>query len=97
MHTITIEKYLDLGFSGEVDVAFFNNRLISTRFYPSKAEKYIEALANVAGIRFDSAQQAKLPPHTIVRFGIDHKQRKYIEWSDLRLDKEVELWIQRYS
>jgi hypothetical protein len=26
MHTITIQNFLDLGFSGELDVAFFNNR-----------------------------------------------------------------------
>ena len=97
MHTITIKDYVDLGFSGELDVAFFNNRLISTRFYPSDAEKYIDAISKVAGIRFDSSQEAKLPRHTSVRFSVDYRGRKYIEWSDVRLDKEVELWIKRYS
>jgi len=97
MHTITIKNYVHLGFSGELDIAFFNNRLISTRFYPTDPEKYIEVLGEVAGIRFDSAQEAKLLRHTRVRFGIDYKGRKYVDWSDFRLDKEVELWIKRYS
>jgi hypothetical protein len=97
MHTITIKHYSHLGFSGELNISFFNNRLISTTFYPADVEKYIEAVVKAEGLKFDNNQEAKLPPHTRVRFAVDHKGRKYVDWSDIRLDKEVELWIKRYS
>jgi hypothetical protein len=96
MSTIMIKNFSHLEFSGELIVSFFNNRLISTTFYPSHVEKYIKALGKT-GIKFGSNQEVKMPPHTRVRFATDHKGRKYIDWSDIRLDKEVELWIKRYS
>ena len=97
MHTITIKNYLHLGFSGEMNVGFFNDRLISATFYPSDSEKYVQAIAKATGIKFDSTQEATLPSHTSVRLGTDYKGREYVDWSDLRLDKEVQLWIERYS
>src|SRR5438552_6146408 len=93
MHTITIKNYLHLGFSGEMNVGFFNDRLISATFYPSDSEKYVQAIAKATGIKFDSTQEATLPSHTSVRLGTDYKGREYVDWSDLRLDKEVQLWI----
>lgn len=97
MHTITIKNYSHLGFSGELNVGFFNNRLMGTLFYPVDVEKYIAALTKMEGIKFDGDQEARLPPHTRIRVATDYQGHKYIDWSDIRLDKEVELWIKRYS
>jgi len=80
-----------------LNIGFFNNRLISTTFYPSDVEKYIAALTKTAGLKFDSNHEAKLAPHTRIRYAVDYKGRHYVDWADLRLDKEVELWIKRYS
>jgi hypothetical protein len=96
MFTITIKNYSHLGFSGELNIGFFNNRLINTTFYPTVVEKYIEALGK-EGIKLDNKEEAKLLPYTRVRVATDYKGRRYIKWSDIRLDKEVELWIKRYS
>ncbi len=93
---ITIKNYSHLSVSGELNVVFFNNRLMGTLFYPSDVEKYIKAIEKY-GIKFDNHQKAKLPPYTRVRLAIDYKERKYVDWSDIRLDKEVGLWIKRYS
>lgn len=94
--TITIKNYLHLGFSGDLEISFFNNRLAATTFYPSDVGKYIVALAT-EGIKFDTNHEAKLSPHTRVRSAVNYKGQKYVDWSDIRLDKEVELWIKRYS
>lgn len=96
IHTITLKNYSHLGFPADLEIEFFNNRLMSTTFRPSAVEKYIEALGK-EGIKLDNKQEAKLPPYTRVRVATDYKGRKYIKWSDIRLDKEVELWIKRYS
>lgn len=97
MHTITVKNYSHLGVTGELNISFFNNRLITTMFYPSEVEKYIETLCKVERIKFDNNREITMSPYTRVRYGSDYKNRKYIEWSDIRLDKEVELWIKRYS
>jgi len=97
MYTITIKNYSHLGFTGELNVGFFNNRLMGTIFYPSDVEKYIEALGKLAGLKFDNNQEAKLPPHTRIRYATDYKGQKYVNWSDIRLDKELEIWIKKYS
>ncbi|MBU1043188.1 MAG: hypothetical protein KJ915_02175 [Candidatus Omnitrophica bacterium] len=94
--TITIKNYLHLDYSGELIVSFFNNRLTSTNFYPKDVVGYFEAISK-EGVTFDSNQEAKLPPHTHVYLAVDHKGRKYVDWADVRLEKEVELWIKRYS
>jgi len=96
-NTIIIKNYSYLGFYGELDVGFFNNRLIRTTFIPIDYEKCMEAIVKIEGLKFDSNQSAKLPPHTNVRFAVDYKGRKYISWSDDRLDREVKIWIMRYS
>jgi hypothetical protein len=96
MHTITIKNYSHLGFSGELDIGFFNNRLNSSIFYPAEIEKYISALEK-EGLKLDNNRETIRPPHTRVQIATDYKGRKYVKWSDIRLDKEVELWIKRYS
>ncbi|MHB8882687.1 MAG: hypothetical protein ACYC69_14410 [Thermodesulfovibrionales bacterium] len=96
VHTITLKNYSHLGFSDVLEIKFINNRLMSTTFRPAVFEKYVETLAK-EGIKFDNKQEAKLSPYTIIRVATDYKGRKYIKWSDIRLDKEVDLWIKRYS
>jgi len=71
--------------------------LIATTFYPVDIDKYIEALAEAEGIKFDNDDDVSRPPCTRVRSATNYQGRKYIKWSDVRLDKEVELWIKRYS
>ena len=96
IYTIKIQKYSHLGFLGKLVVSFFNNRLISTTFYPLDINRYIIELKK-NGINFNGIQEIKIEPYTRVRFSVDNNDRKYIEWSDTRLDEEVELWIKRYS
>lgn len=97
MYTITIKNYSHLGLSGSLIVTFFNNRLLATTFYPSDFGKYIALLSKAEGITFDNNHEVKLPPQTRVRFATDHKGQNYVDWSDIRLDREVELWIKKYS
>ncbi len=94
---VTIRDYSHLGFTGELYVIFFNNRLYSTIFYPPDIEKYIEVIEKTIGTKFNNDQELIMPPHTSVRIATDYKGRKYINWSDVRLDKEVDLWIDLYS
>lgn len=93
MYTITIKNYSHLGFTGELNIGFFNNRLMGTSFYPLDAVKYIAAVEKMEGIQFNSNKEAILPPHTRVKVAVEYKNHTYVDWSDSRLDKEMELWI----
>jgi len=97
VHVITLKNYSHLGFTGELVVTFFNNRLMATTFHPLDAVKYIAAVEKKDGVQLNSNKEADLPPHTHVKVAVDYKKRTYVDWSDSRLDKEMELWIKKYS
>lgn len=97
IHVITLKNFSDLGFTGELVVTFFNNRLMATTFYPLDAVKYVAAVEENEGVQLNGNKEAKLPPHTRVRVAVDYKKRTYVDWSDIRLDQEMELWIKKYS
>lgn len=97
VHVITVKRFSHLGYAGELKVTFFNNRLISTTFYPIDAALYIEALEKLEKVTFNSNKEANLPSFTQVRVAVDYQKRTNIDWSDSRLDKEMELWIKKYS
>lgn len=97
VHVITLNNYAHLGVSGELVITFFNNRLAATTFYPLDVEKYVAAVTNKELVQLKLNKEVTLPPYTRLRFAIDYKKRTYVDWSDSRLDKEMELWIKRYS
>ena len=97
MYTIIVKNYSHLDSMGELNIGFFNNRLIGTTFYPNQMEAYLHALEKYEGIKFDHRSQINIPAYTCIVIATDYKGQKYIRWSDTRLDKEVELWIKKYS
>ncbi len=97
MHEITIKNYSHLGYGGELHISFFNNRLMDTRFYPQDFDRYVESLKKVDGIKFDINKEANILPFTDIWIATDHKQREYVGWKDTRLEKEMKIWISRYS
>lgn len=96
VHVITLKNFCHLGFTGELVVTFFNNRLMATTFYPLDAAKYVVAVEKKEVLQL-SGKEAKLPPHTRVRVDVDYKNRAFVDWADIRLDQEHELWIRKYS
>jgi len=97
VHVITLKNFSNLGFTGKLVVTFFNNRLMATTFHPLDAVKYVAAVEKKEGVQLSGNKEAKLPPHTRVRVAVDYKNRTYVDWSDIRLDQEMELWIKKYS
>ncbi len=97
IYRVLIKDYSCLGFSGELSVTFFNNRLERTCFYPLKPDKFIDALIKDKGVEFDKEQKAEIPPFTRIWVAIDYKDRKYVGWKDIRLSKEVDIWTYRYA
>lgn len=97
IYEITIKNYSHYSFLGELQVSFFNDRLVDTTFYPLEFDRYKNALEKEEGIQFDDKQKVKIPPFTEVYIASDHKKNKYVRWEDTRLANEFNLWIKRYS
>lgn len=101
IYKVAVKNYSHLGISGELHVQFFNNRLLSTWFYPDAFDKYIQLLKDKEGVTFqesrDGSKEAAIPPYTRVWLYRDFKDRQYVGWEDTRLAREFNLWIKRYS
>ncbi|MCA1791647.1 MAG: hypothetical protein LC667_17885 [Thioalkalivibrio sp.] len=93
---VSLLDYDHLGTRGELVLEFFNDRLMSTRFYPVDLAGYLRRLqAEVPSLTSDTA--AELPPYTKVRIGVDYWDRGFVVWEDRRLVDELSLWIKLYS
>jgi hypothetical protein len=109
IYSITIKSYNHLGFFGELYICFFNNRLLEVRFYPKEFEKYLEVLAKTDNVILEYVKDMKnsglksdsnyifIPLFTKFWVAEEYNNGKYIGWCDKRLDKEFNLWMNKYG
>lgn len=93
--TVKIDRFSDLGYTGELYVAFFNDRLASVRFYTLDIDGYRGQLLSQKGI--DILTGPFVFGSTRIWSATDHMGKMYIGWEDVRLAEEFDLWIKRYS
>lgn len=92
--TVRVSEFSHLGHAGELIVDFFNDRLIGVRFFPSDVAGYRKALA-LRGI--DPSTEGHTFGNTRIWSAADHTGRSYVGWEDVRLAREMDIWIRRYS
>jgi hypothetical protein len=97
IYTVSIKNYNYLGCSGELLLHFFNNRLMSTVFYPKDIEGFLDTLKRIKKISFENGHEATISPYTKVTTYTDFKGHKYVGWVDSLLIEEMDLWISIYS
>lgn len=95
--TIAVADYSHLGASGGLVLEFFNNRLMSARYYPKETGKYLAEMERTKGVKLGQNAEASLGKYTRIWLFQDQAQKQYIGWEDKRLAKELELWIRKYS
>lgn len=81
---------------GELQIKFFNDRLKSTWFYPQNMQRYVEML-NHTEVKFGPDGSCLIAPYTRITKGKDYRDREYVRWEDVRLQKESNEWIKRHS
>jgi len=96
-YVVTVANYSDLGHSGELELYFFNDRLMEARFIPRNLDSYLLRLRDSRGIDLAASTEASLPPYTLVSIAKYRDGRTYVSWIDTRLSKEFDDWIRRYS
>lgn len=81
---------------GELHLHFFNDRLMSTSFYPDQMKSYLNAL-NDSGITLDHEGRCKMKPYTDIWKSTNFNNRGFVCWEDERLQEELNEWIMSYS
>jgi hypothetical protein len=94
--TAVVRGYMHEGFKGELRLTFFNNRLMSTWFYPEDPASYRRVLS-AAFPNLKERESTNVAPFTLISIATDHRGKRYFAWGDSRLQKEMEIWIRRYS
>jgi hypothetical protein len=95
IYSISIREYRHLEHEGELRLLFFNDRLQQTVFYPYDPRAYMEAL-KASGTRISEGMEWNTG-NTVVWTAVDYRGHKYVGWADIRLRKQSERWIARYS
>src|SRR2546425_4996674 len=93
---ISLQNYNHLGVPGELILHFFNDRLVSTVFFPSDFPGYKAGLEQREGIKFDNLEITRRP-RTRIWVGKDSKKRDCIGWEDTALRNEIDQWLAQYK
>ena len=96
-YSITIREYSHMGYSGELMISFFNDRLSDIWFFPKDRDGYLKALMAAKKTSFGKRDQFYTSRHIRVWYYTDGGGRRYVGWADTRLQEEEEAWIMRYS
>ncbi len=88
---VTLLDYRHLEHLGKLTVTFFNDRLMSTTFYPHDVDRYLSELRK-RGIEFKT-DLAAFSVHTLIRVGTDYQGNRYVDWEDKGLAEEMGKWI----
>jgi hypothetical protein len=95
--TISRPGFTKFDASGELVMTFYNDRLMTTLFYPTDLEALRSALARQAGISFSPQGDARIGSTTRVWIGKARDGRSYIGWIDLELERQQDEWIEKYG
>ncbi len=95
---------------GELELTFFNDQLMTTRFFttpaPGSTPKITLLPGDIASAQstFERLQkftivsgQAELPPSTRIWVGKDENQRSYVGWTDKKLRLKQDAWVRQYG
>ncbi|HVP64683.1 MAG TPA: hypothetical protein VMT82_07295 [candidate division Zixibacteria bacterium] len=80
------------GDRGELQLTFFNDRLMYMQFYADD----FDAARNAAGLNPHTGD-THIPPNTRAWAGRSEDRRQYLGWMDLLLKREYDDWINTYE
>ena len=95
--TISRQSFTRFGTTGELVMTFYNDRLMTTLFYPVDLGVLRLALAREADISFSAQGDTRIEPATRIWIGKARDGRSYIGWIDLELQHRQDEWIEKYG
>ncbi|MGD0479780.1 MAG: hypothetical protein ABSA42_06385 [Terracidiphilus sp.] len=84
------------GQMGELELTFFNDRLMTAQFYPADIAAARAAVEAAQKLTLATGE-AHIRPSTRVWVGKDENGRGYIGWIDKSLQAEQDAWVKQYG
>jgi hypothetical protein len=97
MFTISHKNWVQWRNAGDLQLTFYNDRLMIVRFYPMDLEMFKGALSAHDEIGFSQQGDTWIDPSTRVWIGKDDDGKVYVGWIDKALQAEMDQWIKKYS
>jgi len=93
---LSVHDFSHLGFQGELRLEFFNDRLPSVWFYPTKFDAYLVELKR-RGVAVGTIGKDVSDRNPSIFAYHDDRNQRYVGWADVRLLQQNQRWIERYS
>jgi hypothetical protein len=94
---VMVRDYSHHGVAGTLVLAFYNDRLVQTMFYPADLDKLRDVLRDKDKLNFSGQLDTRIEPNTKVWIGKDDAGRSYVGWQDMRLHDEQMEWIKKHA
>jgi hypothetical protein len=96
MFTLVRKNWLQWRNAGDLQLTFYNDRLMIVRFYPQNLESFKGALSAEDSVAFSPQGDAHIDPSTRVWIGKDEEGKTYVGWIDKVLQGEMDDWLKKY-
>ena len=94
---IRVPEYKDHGFSGDLVLSFYNDRLMKTQYFVPNMDEYLAAAGSDQQVSLSKEGAGGISPHTRVWRGKDAEGKSYVGFEDEVLNQQMKDWIQKYS
>lgn len=82
---------------GELVMTFYNDRLMTTQFFPQDLDRFKAAMQKEDGIALSSDNDAKIAPSTRVWVGKNSDGATYVGFIDKVLQAQHDAWLKQYG
>ena len=96
IYTVIIPEYKFDNVTGKLRASFFNDRLMTVWFYPNDNKEFETLIKDKYDINLKNKESQIFHCVKVHRW-TDFEGNEYFGWSDLKLVKEQNDWISRYS
>lgn len=94
-YAVSLSPYSHLELRGRLLITFFNDRLMTTAFYPDNLDDYLAALRK-SGVAVEFSQELSRN-NTMIWIGTDFDHKQYVGWADKRLRDQQRRWLANYQ
>jgi hypothetical protein len=96
MFTLVRKNWLQWRNAGDLQLTFYNDRLMIVRFYPQNLNSFTSALSAEDSVAFSPQGDSRIEPSTRVWIGKDEEGKTYVGWIDKVLQGEMDDWLKKY-
>ncbi len=92
LYIVSKPSFAEYGATGDLVLSFFNDELVSAKYYISNVAEACSSIESQQGISLCSGGDAHIEPSTRVWIGKDTSGRSYIGWIDKQRQAALDNW-----